>query len=1073
MIKGEEEKKKIPGKLNEILIERIRRYQIQDTSQLINCPNDGDTNSFFFRGLINVDIEKDKNSEYDINNDFDQITVNDIYIEPYQLNKDDENNEEEEEEENEGDLKNNKNKNIGNGKYNFKNDDKNPENITVLLNEDFNHYLDLIQKNYKKFENNHFPKLINNFINKDKKQNINNIRDKIYETKKGEKIIINNDLYQTSIAYLKNKDLFYDIPIRYKKDNSEFNLDYNLLEENINNILIKSHEFISLNTKLSTSMSKILLYSNLLEKYIKGKLEPFNSSINISFEKIKNDKKYISEIKTKTMQNSGNIILKRLKMDNTKKLIDKLKKYKNLKNIMDSLEILFSTDKDNQKIYDLINKCKEEIENIKNINSKENSNESTVELFEKKLNQFKSRNDAQISGEFSQILNNYFNNFLTIENEINKDKNEIYEENEKYGISKFVSERVCSISEIYVKILKNLHFPSPEKELETINKICDYNIEGQLINTFYIQFRGIFIALSEQAMEYILSVFREKLNAEKAFNKKVDKEIKEIDEEIKNDKENNNSENVTNNESTENIDNESVDNKKDNDTLKIQNDDANNDKIKQEEEIKKVETNDNDEIFILLCIILSKNKLNETIVSFLDLILKKIEKSDLVEKELKETILKECEEIKKTIQDNIKNIMREQIQNCLKKISINDSLDTYINNYYLILEMIKDEIPNYEPNNSDNKNINRLNKIIIKEQKNFIEHWAKLNAGHFDTDKFKSWEIIKQIPQQYQKNLNLFFSYDIENNCMKDEIIITKYPLEKINSLKEALEEEENNEENEIDNGLLSIKDGDKPELKIKINQTGLDIINFCFEVLKMFTLFHKECYGNILGNLAVILNAHLDYQKDMIYGGEYDNEVTQSEISMSFSIFLLIQYIYEHLKDSDFFFEIAKYSKQKVIDIYIDITKKLNNCFDSSKKGIEELLNTKCLKESLNKLEEIELPYYNMVPGDIPIKEYALLFVSQLKDIYDSMLNSYDQSFIIEVINKVLEEFFDKFEDFIFHGQKIEDENCLKQFKRDTIFLKKNLTFINIIDLTEIKNRIDNINRSVLPESMLKTKKK
>ena len=272
MIKGEEEKKKIPGKLNEILIERIRRYQIQDTSQLINCPNDGDTNSFFFGGLINIDIDKDKNTEYDINNDFDKITVNDIYIEPYHLNKDDENNEEEEEEENEGNLKNNKNKNINNEKYNFKNDEKNPDNIFVLLNEDFNHYLDLIQKNYKKFENNHFPKLLDNFTNKNKKQNIKSTRDKIYETKKGEKIIVNNDLYQTSIAYLKNKDLFYDMPVRYKKDNSEFNLDYNLLEENINNILIKSQEFISMNTKLSTSMSKVLLYSNKLEQYIKGKL---------------------------------------------------------------------------------------------------------------------------------------------------------------------------------------------------------------------------------------------------------------------------------------------------------------------------------------------------------------------------------------------------------------------------------------------------------------------------------------------------------------------------------------------------------------------------------------------------------------------------------------------------------------------------------------------------------------------------------------------------------------------------------------------------------------------------------
>ena len=40
-------------------------------------------------------------------------------------------------------------------------------------------------------------------------------------------------------------------------------------------------------------------------------------------------------------------------------------------------------------------------------------------------------------------------------------------------------------------------------------------------------------------------------------------------------------------------------------------------------------------------------------------------------------------------------------------------------------------------------------------------------------------------------------------------------------------------------------------------------------------------------------------------------------------------------------------------------------------------------------------------------------------------------------------------------------------------IFLKKNLVFITILDLTELKTRIDNINKSVLPEYMLKTKKK
>ena len=138
------------------------------------------------------------------------------------------------------------------------------------------------------------------------------------------------------------------------------------------------------------------------------------------------------------------------------------------------------------------------------------------------------------------------------------------------------------------------------------------------------------------------------------------------------------------------------------------------------------------------------------------------------------------------------------------------------------------------------------------------------------------------------------------------------------------------------------------------------------------------------------------------------------------------------------------------------------------SKKAIEEMLNNKCLKNSLNILTKIELPNYEMVSGEIPVKEYALSFISNLKDIYESMINSYEESYIIEKTNNVLEEFFNQFEEFIFHGQKIEEENCLKQFKRDMIFLKKNISFITIIDLSDIKNRIDNINKSVLPESTI-----
>ena len=102
---------------------------------------------------------------------------------------------------------------------------------------------------------------------------------------------------------------------------------------------------------------------------------------------------------------------------------------------------------------------------------------------------------------------------------------------------------------------------------------------------------------------------------------------------------------------------------------------------------------------------------------------------------------------------------------------------------------------------------------------------------------------------------------------MKNETLITKYPKEKIDLINKAIEEKESNmeEETEYNDGLINIKNGDKPEFKIKINQISLDIITFAFDIMQMFTLFHKECYPNILGNMAVIIISHLNFQTDKV----------------------------------------------------------------------------------------------------------------------------------------------------------------------------------------------------------------
>ena len=58
----------------------------------------------------------------------------------------------------------------------------------------------------------------------------------------------------------------------------------------------------------------------------------------------------------------------------------------------------------------------------------------------KKLEEFKNMNDANMSGELSELLNNYFKCFLSFkeQNEEISNNENIFIEYEKYGISNFI-----------------------------------------------------------------------------------------------------------------------------------------------------------------------------------------------------------------------------------------------------------------------------------------------------------------------------------------------------------------------------------------------------------------------------------------------------------------------------------------------------------------------------------------------------------------------------------------------------------------------------------------------------------
>ena len=57
-----------------------------------------------------------------------------------------------------------------------------------------------------------------------------------------------------------------------------------------------------------------------------------------------------------------------------------------------------------------------------------------------------------------------------------------------------------------------------------------------------------------------------------------------------------------------------------------------------------------------------------------------------------------------------------------------------------------------------------MHNLIIKEQNKFIENLTNHTTSKYDTDKNKTLIGIKALQKKYQNILNIFFSFDMNNN---------------------------------------------------------------------------------------------------------------------------------------------------------------------------------------------------------------------------------------------------------------------------------------------------------------------
>ena len=453
---------------------------------------------------------------------------------------------------------------------------------------------------------------------------------------------------------------------------------------------------------------------------------------------------------------------------------------------------------------------------------------------------------------------------------------------------------------------------------------------------------------------------------------------------------------------------------------------------------------------ILLCLIMGNQQMLKNIGKITNEICQQITNSGGSNNTKKYEVIKrnfneEFDEILKIITSKKKDFLHAQIVKCLNECLNHSNIDSFVDNFYIIKDIVGQD--------------KSFENLFIKCQNEYITKWYQDKLKKFDSNLYQNWEDIKEIPSNYQNLLDIFNAYEIKDNYMNNDDVA---PFEKINKFAKI----ESQFQITDSQGYVTVG-----TMKLKCNQCSLDIIKTSYEVLKLFSLLSPQTWGNILLHYKKLLSSYGQYQNDQILSGK-NQVVSQTEISMTYSIIELIRQIRSKFTKSESFNILIKHIDKKIVDEFIDLNNSFDNMIHSSKCKIMDLIDIHCVETALKELESINLPNYKVVEGDVPVNSYALTIVKLIKSIYESMLNAYEESFIINTIKTSLKKFFDRLEKYIFKGQKIEKENCLKQFRKDMIFMKKNISSLTLVDMTEFKNRIDNINKMVLPENMFKNKK-
>ena len=134
-------------------------------------------------------------------------------------------------------------------------------------------------------------------------------------------------------------------------------------------------------------------------------------------------------------------------------------------------------------------------------------------------------------------------------------------------------------------------------------------------------------------------------------------------------------------------------------------------------------------------------------------------------------------------------------------------------------------------------------------------------------------------------------------------------------------------------------------------------------------------------------------------------------------------------------------------------------------------LLLNELVLEMINLFNELDFENYPIFQGK-NYNEYIIKF-SKMKKIYDNMKYAFLKNDIVEIFVMEFNNIIDAMEQIVEQRPNIEEDNQLKQFRREMFYMKKVFEMFDLIDVKDYQERIENISLYVNPDKTVKKKKK